>query len=361
MMPVPPGPAPGPAMHARLTIAAEDAAVVLLQEAAAILCLVDPVQTAMRADSDPGAIGDIAANVGRRKSELDEAHNDLVSAVGILMRAWRGQRHDNWNSHANDALEYYQPAGLGRGKPGVLARTDKSAKAASSIGNDLDKATSAVADGLIARATEAQAASQAVVSGAATDEDVAEVTMAVNAVVDSVRDFGAKVEQMTDKYLVAPNLDSTLPFPQPSGDAGPASVLYIDDEEFAKGVEKLDSSAALAGMASEGLNAVTGITSTGGRSPFGDSPSAILLEATWMMTVTSRSEEAGRLRDVTLRLKESAEQAWQEFHEVDRRNAETFDGIRHSLDSNKVAALQFVGAPATVKGRGRDDRTVGDQ
>ena len=82
-------------------------------------------------------------------------------------------------------------------------------------------------------------------------------------------------------------------------------------------------------MASDGFNGIMGITSTGGRSPFGDSPPAVALQATWMNTVASRGEESTRLHDVTLRLKESAEQAWNEFHEVDQRNADMFNEIHN--------------------------------
>ncbi|GAB3888709.1 hypothetical protein ACFQ1S_18305 [Kibdelosporangium lantanae] len=170
-----------------------------------------------------------------------------------MRRAWRGQRHDNWAIHANDVLEYYQPAGLGRGKRGVLEWTRKTGKAAGSIKSDLDNATKAVADDLINRATLAEQSSQAVVERRAIEADIAEVTAAVGDVTTEVMEFRAKAGQMTDEYLIAPELDDTLPFAGRNDQVGPRNELYVSDADFGKGLEKLSSSAALAGIARDGF------------------------------------------------------------------------------------------------------------
>lgn len=327
---------PGSPMHIRLYMAAQDTAVMTFRSAAAVLGQPDPLVTAMQADSDPDVIKNIADNVRRRKDELQAAHDDLYSGIGTLMTAWRGQRHDKWTSHANDALMYYQPTGIrrpswgdpgGRAKLGVLALTDKTAKAAGSVATDLDTATKGVADDLIASAQRAKEASLHVLDGTATPEEIALVIAEVNAVANSVGQFNNKVSQITDKYLIKPNLDSTLPFDESNDQAGPSNTLHIDDNEFAQGLEKLDSSAALAAMARDGFNALMGITSTGGRSPFGEGASALYLATTWMTTVTSRRDECAQLYFVTVRLRDSAEEARREFHQVDQNIANMFNAI----------------------------------
>jgi uncharacterized protein YukE len=322
-------------MHSMLQMAAEDVAVLDFQAAAEILGLFPgPLRMAIsQTDTDPGAIEDIAAAVARPKIELEEGYRDLNSAVAILLEAWKGERHDNWAKHASAVLDYYQPNGVRR-KPGVLKWVDKTAKAARSLTKRLDKATGAVGKHLIGRAAAVHPSSLAVLAGTATPEDVALVTQAVNDVATSVAEFQDRVGQLRADYLIKPELAAPLPFNDSFDRADPAKELHIEDDDFDRGLEKLESSMILAAVARQKFVESMSITSTYGRSPFGNGPAGAELTETWAQTVSSRAEESTVLNDRTRDLKESAERAQKEFHRVDRQAAEKLSRLLEDLGSS---------------------------
>lgn len=326
---------PNVPMHRRMIRASEDAAVITLCEAAGMLTPPepDPLNIALRADSDPGAIREIANELTNGTNRLNTGSSNLINAVTILATAWKGRRHQTWNSHAGAVMDYYKPSArfLRRSKPGLWALADKTARATAAIGADLDTATMAVATALIDLANLVIASSVAVTKGNATPEDELTVRQAVAGVQNALVEFEQTVAEAEQEYLVTPNLVTMLQFSDEgagmANDPTEDNLLRIQFPNFEDALAQLAMSVTQASLASEDFSAAGKITSINGQSPFGTSATASVLRLNWIMAVAWRISETDEAQTQTKQLKTTAQQARDDYLQVEQRNTDSFTVI----------------------------------
>jgi hypothetical protein len=320
-------------MHPRMIRISEDAAVITLSEAARMLNPPEPDplnDIAFQADTDPGAIRDMANQLTNGTNRLNEGNSYLYGAFRIMTIAWKGRRALAWKSHADTVLNYYKPSGLfRRNKQGVWTLADQTARATAAIGVDLDQATITVANALLTFANQVNPSAVAVVQGRGTPEDEYNVRMAVAAIQKSLTDFDAQVSSIASERLIKPNLVDEFPFAdQGAGmaqDPTEDNQLSIRFPDFDDALAKLDMATTQASLAGEDITAAAKITSLNGQSPFGGSPTAIAeLQMTWALTVTSRAIEAEQVMTQTQQLKATAAQAEEDYLDVENRTADSF-------------------------------------
>jgi hypothetical protein len=317
-------------LHLRLQSAGQDTAVITLSDAAVMLVPPEPDpfnDVALQADSDPKTIQNLSNNLSHRTFELTESYNDFRSAVSTMATAWRGRRHQAWNSLADAVLEYYSPSGLRGGKSGVLTLSDQTARATAAIGADLDTATTAVANALMATAGAVFPSAEAVTQQRATPEDELAVRQAVMAVTNSLVGFEQLVTEIDKNRLIDPGLDQLLEFPEGAGmpnDPTEDNLLTIQFPQFEGALKTLNTSASLVKVASDGFNGANTINGPNGQSPFGPSSAAVLLEVNWVLTVSWRAAESADLQVRIKQLEGAAEQAEQEYLAVEQRNTNSF-------------------------------------
>lgn len=323
-------------MHPRMVDASHNAAVITLSEAAGVLNPPepDPLDTiALQADSDPDAITIMSKSLTNGANELDTGAVNLINAVRIMAAAWKGRRHQIWGSHASAVMDYYEPTVrfLRRSKPGVRGLARQTAEVTAAIGASLDTATTAVASSLTGLAELVFASSVAVADGKGTPEDELNVRQAIAGVQNSLEEFEQTVGAIDKEQLIDTNLVRLQEF---SGEgAGMANdptednLLRIQFPGFEDALTQLTMSASEALQAGEHLTEASKITSFDGRSPFGASGAATVLRVNWTVAVSWRISEADQARTQTMQLRTTAEQARDDYLEVDQRNADSFDAI----------------------------------
>lgn len=318
-------------MHARMLFASQDNAVIALSQASGMLKPPepDPLNTiALQADSDPTAIRKMSDELTNGANRLKDGSRSLGNAVRMMVAAWKGRRHLAWASHAGTVMDYYDPALFSRGRTGVRGLVEKTAEATAAIGVDLDTSTTAVADGLISFAGAVLRSSTAVIDGRATPEDELYVRQAVTNTQSLLGEFEQTVAAIDQKRLVAAKLVSLLEFSDEGGgmpnDPTEDNLLSIQFAEFGDALTQLDMSATQASLASEDLTAASKITGFDGRSPFGTSIAAIGLQVSWAMTVAWRISESNEVQIQTQKLKTVAQEARDDYLEVEQRNVDSF-------------------------------------
>lgn len=176
-------------------------AMILLHEAALRIPTASPVDALQFVDCDPAAILRLVSTVRLGLDHFGQAHDTFLDGQRHAKQHWTGMAAAHFDQDATVVHTYYVQS---------MDATDATCAAGDTVATRLDQIAGSTGDQALGIATAVRPSSEAVVSGASTVDDVANVTNACNDVLSLVSAALGEVGELGGEFG---DLTSVRPLP----------------------------------------------------------------------------------------------------------------------------------------------------